>query len=191
MRYIVKKTLKVILDSQNNYLVKVKANQPSLLSSIKEIIETSSSLSSFTEEQTKRGRKEKRITKIYLPTSKIPDGWYGLNRIIQVERNFESKKAFHQTQSFYISSLLTNDAAIFSKGIRGHWLIENRLHWVKDVILKEDTTRHKSGNAAKNMSIIRNIAINIIRENGYESAKYATLFFASNVKELFKIISRT
>jgi hypothetical protein len=39
MHYIVKKTLKVFLDSQNNYVVKVKANQPTLLGSIKEIIE--------------------------------------------------------------------------------------------------------------------------------------------------------
>ena len=181
----------MILDSQNNYLVKVKANQPELLSSIKEIIETSSVVSSFTEEQTKRGRKEKRITKIYFPTFRIPDGWPGLNRIIQVERNFESKKSSHQTKSYYISSLLSNDAVNFSAGIRGHWFIENKLHWVKDVIQKEDTTRHKSGNAAKNMSIIRNIAINIIRNNGHDSIKHATLFFASNVKELAKIIYRT
>lgn len=108
-----------------------------------------------------------------------------------MERIFESKKTFHQTQSYYISSLLSNDATVFSTGIRGHWLIENKLHWVKDVIQKEDTTRHKSGNAAKNMSIIRNIAINIIRDNEYDSVKHATLFFASNVKELFKIIFRT
>lgn len=191
MHYIVKKTLKVFLDSQNNYVVKVKANQPTLLGSIKEIIETSSAVSSFTDEQTKRGRKEKRITKVYLPSSKIPDGWPGLNRIIQVERSFESKKCSHQTKSYYISSLLSNDANLFSAGIRGHWLIENKLHWVKDVIQKEDTTRHKSGSAAKNMSILRKIAINIIRENGYESVKYATLFFARNVNELNKIFHRT
>ncbi len=179
------------MESQNNYVVKVKANQPNLLNSIKEIIETSSAVSSFTEEQTKRGRKEKRITKIYLPSSKIPDGWSGLNRIIQVERSFESKKCSHQTKSYYISSLLSNDANLFSTGIRGHWLVENKLHWVKDVIQKEDTTRHKSGSAAKNMSLIRNIAINIIRKNGFESVKYATIFFASNVKELNKLLNRT
>lgn len=148
-------------------------------------------VSSLTEHQTKRGRKEKRITKIYLPTSQIPEGWCGLNRIIHVERVFERKEAFHQTHSFYISSLLSNDATIFSTGIRGHWLIENKLHWVKDAIQKEDSTRHKSGNASKNMSIVRNIAINVIRHNGYESIKHATLFFASNVKELIKTINRT
>jgi len=181
----------VILDSHNNYLVKVKANQPNLLSSIKEIIETCYDVSTFTEEQTKRGRKEKRITKIFLPTSKIPDGWYGLNRIIEVERVFESKKGSHQSRSYYISSFISNDASIYAKGIRGHWLIENQLHWVKDVIQKEDSTKHKSGNASSNMSIMRDIAINIIRKNGYKSVKYATLFFASNVKELNKIIQRT
>ncbi len=191
MHYIVKKTLNLILNSGNNYLVKLKNNQPTLLNSVKHIIKTSSALSCITQTQTKRGRKEKRITRIYLPTSRIPEGWLGLNRIIHMERIFESKKDFHHTHSYYISSLLSNDAAIFSTGIRGHWLIENKLHWVKDVIQKEDTTKHKSGFASKNMSIIRNIAINIFRNNGYDSVKHATLFFASNVKELIKLLFRT
>jgi predicted transposase YbfD/YdcC len=111
--------------------------------------------------------------------------------VIYIERIFSSKNGYHHTHSFYISSLLSNDAKLFASGIRGHWSIENNLHWVKDVILKEDTTKHKKGSAAKNMSILRNIAINVFRENDYSSTKHATLFFASNVKELLKIILRT
>ena len=191
MLFIVKKTLEVILKSENNYLVKVKTNQPRLFNGIKQIVDTSAEISSFTENQAQRGRKEKRITKIYLPTSDIPEDWPGINRIIHVERIFERKEALHKTNSFYISSLSSDDAVEFAKGIRGHWLIENQLHWVKDVIQKEDSTRHKKGYAAKNMSIMRNIAINIIRENGHNSIKHATMFFASNVKELFKVIIRT
>jgi len=191
MHCTVKKTLDLILGSGNNYLVKVKHNQPKLLNSVKHIVDTSSAVSIRTDKEKNRGRKQKRKTEVYLPTSEIPDGWTGLNRIIHVERDFTSKRISHSTDSYYISSVKSNDASEFAIGIRGHWLIENKLHWVKDVIQKEDSTRHKKGFASKNMSIIRNIAINIFRSNGYDSVKHATLFFASNVNVLIKILFRT
>lgn len=191
MHCIVKKTLKLIIDSENNYIVKLKANQRKLLNTVKHIVETTKAISNAEEKETKRGRREERKTKVYLPTSEIPDDWPSLKRIIYLERNFESKKSSHNTHSYYISSVESNNASEFAIGIRGHWLIENRLHWVKDVIQKEDSTKHKKGYASKNMSIIRNIAINIFRNNGYESVKHASLFFASNLKMLIKIISRT
>lgn len=191
MHYTVKKTLKLIIEGGNNYLVKVKGNERKLLNAIKEIANTTSAISSIRERQTQRGRKEERITKIYLPTTQMPEGWSELNRIIHVERNFQSKRSIHNTDSYYISSTKSNDAKIFASGIRGHWLIENKLHWVKDVIQKEDSTKHKSGFAAKNMSLIRNIAINIFRNNGYNSVKHATLFFASNIHVLIKLLNRT
>jgi predicted transposase YbfD/YdcC len=138
-----------------------------------------------------RGRNERRFVSIYPTNDMIPQGWPELNRIIHVERIFSSRKGYHHTHSYYISSLISDDAKEFASGIRGHWSIENNLHWVKDVVLKEDSTRHRKGYAAKNMSILRNIAINVFRENEYSSIKHATLFFASNVKELLEIILRT
>lgn len=191
MHCTVKKTLNQIINGGNNYLVKLKGNQRKLLSSVKHIVDSSTAISITEEKQNKRGREEERITKIYLPTAQIPEGWPGLHRIIHVKRNFQSKMVNHITDSYYISSVISDDAALFSKGIRGHWLIENKLHWVKDVIQKEDSTKHGSGYASKNMSLIRNIAINIFRNNGYDSVKHATLFFASNVTVLIKILSRT
>jgi hypothetical protein len=47
--------------------------------------------------------------------------------------------------------------------------IENRLHWVKDVVFKEDASRVYQGNTPANFSIVRAIAINIFRQNGYDS----------------------
>jgi predicted transposase YbfD/YdcC len=191
MHYTVKKTLNLIISSENNYLVKLKRNQKRLLNSVKEIVDTSVAVSCITEKQSKRGREEERITRIYLPTAQIPEDWSGLNRIIHVKRNFQSKTVKHITDSYYISSVISDDAELFSSGIRGHWLIENKLHWVKDVIQKEDSTKNNSGYAPKNMSLIRNIAINIFRNNGHDSVKHATLFFASNVKLLIKVLFRT
>jgi hypothetical protein len=104
MHCTVKKTLNLIINSGNDYLVKVKGNQPNLQKSIKNIVETTKAISISTKEETSRGRKEKRETRVYSPTTEVPDDWPGLKRIIFVERNFESKNGSHNTQSYYISS---------------------------------------------------------------------------------------
>jgi predicted transposase YbfD/YdcC len=188
MQCIVKKTLQIIIDKQCDYLVKVKGNQPNLFNAVKEIVDSNRPISVYAKSERRRGRDEYRNTSIYLPTERLPDGWCELNRIIHVERCFKSKKPTHQTDSYYISSLKSDDAQLFSKGIRGHWLIENRLHYVKDAIMKEDYIRNNTKNAPANMSIIRNIVINILNTNGYNSNKHAALFFASNVSKLLTLL---
>lgn len=181
----------MIVTQGNHYLVKLKRNQLKLYRVIEQIIQSTAIIDRFNEVQRTRGRDESRVISIYSANDMIPDGWPELKRIVHVERIFSRQNRSHHTHSYYISSLLSNDAKLFASGIRGHWAIENKLHWVKDAILKEDTTKHKKGNAAKNMSVLRNIAINVFRKNEFASVKHATLFFASNVKELLKIIIRT
>ena len=47
--------------------------------------------------------------------------------------------------------------------MRGHWAIENRLHWVLDVVFDEDQSRLRTGHGAKNMAVVRHFAINLVR----------------------------
>ena len=82
-----------------------------------------------------------------------------------------------------------NNAEYFGTHIRNHWGIENRLHWVKDVSMKEDISKTTGGIATEKISIIRNVAINLFRLNGLDSIKYATQFYANNIKELWRLIS--
>ncbi len=56
-----------------------------------------------------------------------------------------------------------------SSSIRGHWCIENSLHCDKDVVFKEDDSKIRMGNAPANLSILRAIALNILRRNGHSS----------------------
>lgn len=183
-----KKTLNTIIESGNDYIVKVKGNQPNLIKAIKKTVETSTPVDCCITIEKNRGRSERREVFVFEPMMNIPKGWPELNRIIYVQRQVESKKGLHQTKSYYISSLESDKADYFAAGIRAHWHIENRLHYVKDVIMHEDTSGIKNVTAASNISIFRNIAINFARQQGFRSIKHAAIFFASNIKKLFKIV---
>ena len=107
--------------------------------------------------------------------------------MIQVERiGIRSGKKYLQT-NYYISSLVSK-ATTFADGIRQHWGIENRLHWVKDVIFGEDVAPFSNYNAATNWSIIRNIAINLARRGGYDSLTKAERFLAHDIDKLFLLL---
>lgn len=127
----------------------------------------------------------------------LHESWTRLNCLIVVEKQwYQKEKNTRKTDremlcfnsvAYYISDLVLS-AQVFAEGIRGHWGIENRLHWVKDVILKEDNNRIKHQNGAVNMAIFNNIAINFLRQNFDDSVKYSQILFGQNVKELFSKI---
>lgn len=83
-----------------------------------------------------------------------------------------------------MNSVCSEQAEVFAAGIRGHWSIENRLHWVKDVIPHADDSCIRKGNGVETLSILKNVAMNICRELGFDSIKGAAIHFASHVKEL-------
>jgi len=62
----------------------------------------------------------------------------------------------------YISSRLA-DAEHMGKAVRGHWGVENGLHWSLDIAFGEDQARMREGNSAENFSILRRISLNLIR----------------------------
>jgi predicted transposase YbfD/YdcC len=60
----------------------------------------------------------------------------------------------------YLAVLTAKQAG---EAVRGHWGIENRLHWVLDVVFKDDHSRLRKGHGAKNMAVVRHFAINLVR----------------------------
>ena len=67
-----------------------------------------------------------------------------------------------ETRYFIVSRLMT--AEELHEAIRGHWLIENSLHWVLDVTFREDLSRLRTGRGAKNMALVRHFALNLVRQ---------------------------
>jgi predicted transposase YbfD/YdcC len=93
-----------------------------------------------------------------------PDGaWAGLQSIgmVKAERRVGDKIS-HETR-YYISSLPGDDAVEFSQAVRGHWGIENCVHWVLDIAFREDDSRIRKGNGPQNFAVLRRIALNLLR----------------------------
>ena len=88
--------------------------------------------------------------------------------------------------SYYISSKKLS-AKEYNYGIRAHWGVES-MHYVKDVTFGEDASLVRSGNAPTNFSIIRNIAINVLRRKGYDSFPQAIRMIGGNVGEIFGML---
>jgi predicted transposase YbfD/YdcC len=88
---------------------------------------------------------------------------------------------------FYLSSL-TENSAEFSQRIREHWHVKNRLHWVKDVVLKEDESPLCGGYALINFGILRTIAMNVFPKEGFPSITKGIRFLAHDVHRLFSFL---
>ena len=69
----------------------------------------------------------------------------------------------HDRRDYLCSRLGT--AAYLGEVVRGHWGVENKLHWSLDVVFGEDQARMRVGNAAENFSVLRRIALNLFRQD--------------------------
>ena len=88
--------------------------------------------------------------------------WDGLQSVGMVEaiREVGGKKTVERR--YYLSSLPL-DVATFARAVRGHWGVENKLHWVLDVWFREDHSRARAGYAAENLATLRRLALNLLK----------------------------
>ena len=101
-----------------------------------------------------------------LPDQKVLDleklKWGKITSLIKMERSGTRSKKDYEYLAYYLSSLSVS-AEIFASKIRGHWLIENQLHLVKDVVFKEDIWSRHNYIAVTNLSVLTTIALNLYR----------------------------
>jgi predicted transposase YbfD/YdcC len=182
-----KKTVTAIEASGNYYLIKVKKNQKRLFAAIEQAAQ-SRPWDSCQSSQQSRGRSEQRQVCIYQANKAQQQNWPGLRWFIQVKRSGKRQGEKYERISYYMSSYKSKQAQVFAAIIRGHWLIENRLHWQKDVTFKEDACRIHKGQAAENLSLLINMAINLMRKNGFGSIKESIAAFANKIHLLTKFV---
>ena len=91
------------------------------------------------------------------------DKWVGLNLIGKVESERHVDGQISRETRYYIASL-ENNAQRFAHAVRGHWSIENTLHWSLDVTFREDDSRLRQGEAAENFALVRHMALSLLQQ---------------------------
>lgn len=85
-----------------------------------------------------------------------------LAAIAMVETRVERAGRIERERRYYLSSVRL-DARSFAQAVRAHWHIENRLHWVLDVVFHDDLARLRTGHGPENMAVVKHMAINLVR----------------------------
>jgi predicted transposase YbfD/YdcC len=161
-----------ITEAGAHYLLAVKSNQPTLRTEIEDYFSAAPAevLDTATDWDKGHGRIEERTVTISREADWLAGGRRfpgdlrlpGVTTIIKVRARTELKERCRTDTRYYISSApLTAQAA--ADAVRGHWGIENRLHWVLDVVFRDDQARLRTGHGAKNMAVVRHFAINLVR----------------------------
>jgi predicted transposase YbfD/YdcC len=163
-----------IVDQDGHYVLQVKGNQETLHDRLQETFDelTCGSLPhvpySFHEEVNKgHGRVETRRiwTTEWIDWYTARSDWAGLKTFICVESVRTVNGDTSTARRYYISDLGGQDPKTMLHYIRGHWGIENKLHWSLDVSFREDDLRNRAGHSAENFSRIRRLALNLLRQN--------------------------
>lgn len=116
-------------------------------------------------EEKDHGRIEKREYWIVEESSfEVQNQWGGLHSVGMVKSETWVGTEFEAETRYYISSCKNLTAEQFAKAVRGHWGIENSLHWVLDVVFREDDCRVRKGHGAENLSRLRHVALNLLRQ---------------------------
>lgn len=160
-----------IIRGKGHYFLAVKENQAGLLAEIKDVIKYNppSSTHEYTEKE--HARVETRCVSIFpadkMEDKEIPGRWKNLKTLVRVDshRVLVSENCREETQTrYYISDEDFPSAKYYGDLARGHWSVENGLHWHLDVTFKEDDCRARKDNAAQNLSLLRKLALQIVRQ---------------------------
>jgi predicted transposase YbfD/YdcC len=162
---------KKIIDKKADYVLALKGNQGSLREDV-ELFVTEQKANDFRDTTISRnqtvdgdhGRIETRTTTVIHDVAWLQQrhDWPGLKAIVMVESIREIDGKIERETRFYITSLLL-PATQLGLIVRSHWAVENSLHWVMDMIFRDDECRVRTEHAPANFTIIKHMAHNLLR----------------------------
>jgi predicted transposase YbfD/YdcC len=165
---------KEVVEGKGHYVLQVKDNQPTLHALIKETFDELTvrgipGARSRYHEETDAGHGRIETRRVWTTdwTDWYPERaeWAGLRSFVCVE-SIRRIGDHHSTERrYFISDLDGRDAKAMLGYVRGHWGIENKVHWSLDVTFREDTLRNRVGHSAENLSRIRRLALNLLRRD--------------------------
>jgi predicted transposase YbfD/YdcC len=171
-----------IVEGGGDYILAVKDNQPTLHAEIQAAFATAAtpparSSRLYTTEDQGHGRAEQRTVQVlpargHLSSAQLA-AWLGVLTLVMVTRVVWCEATGEESIEvrYFLSSLPPN-ARRLGAAIRGHWSIENGLHWVLDVVFREDARRLYDRTAAENVAFLNRLALSLLRgDTGKSSMK--------------------
>lgn len=165
----------------------VKRNQPTLYDQLKSL--RWNKIGSYTTTDTSRGRRVTHTIKaVEVPAQMV--GFDHVGQVIQIRRT-RTIKGKRTVEIVYLISDLDMLAAqphLIADWVQGHWGIENRLHYVRDVTFGEDASRIRTGAGPRVMATLRNLAIAILRNAGHTNIAAALRHTARAPERAIKLL---
>ncbi len=163
-----------VLDKKADYVLALKGNQGSLREDV-EVFVAEQKARAFADTRLTRdetvdgdhGRIETRTTTVIDEVEWLQDrhDWPGLKAVVMVESRREINGKTESETRFYLTSLVMH-AALLGPVVRDHWAIENSLHWVMDMMFRDDECRVRTDHAPANFTTIKHMAHNLLRTAG-------------------------
>jgi predicted transposase YbfD/YdcC len=173
-----------------HYLVTVKGNQPGLLRQLRSL-PWKGVPQGHVQQGRAHGRIERRIVKVVTVTAGL--AFPHAAQAIQVTRRTRrpGSRKWRTETSYAITSLQASQAHPdqLAQWIRGHWKIENQLHWVRDVTFGEDASTARTGTGPHVMAALRNLVISILRLAGHASIASALRHAARDPARAFRLFT--
>jgi len=161
-----------IVDKKADYVLALKGNQGSLRDDV-EIFVAEQKVKDFKDTTISRdetvdadhGRIETRTTTVIHDVAWLQQrhNWPGLKAVVMVQSTRETGDKIERETRYYITSLVVM-AILLGPIVRGHWAIENSLHWVMDMTFRDDECRVRTNHAPANFTTIKHMAHNLIRK---------------------------
>jgi predicted transposase YbfD/YdcC len=162
---------RTIRDSKADYVLALKGNQGSLRADV-EMFAAEQKARGFADTEVSHdttvdgdhGRIETRTTTVIHDVAWLQErhDWPGLQAVVMVESRRENNGRTEHETRFYLTSL-TMIAALMGPVVRSHWAIENSLHWVMDMMFRDDECRVRTNHAPANFTTIKHMALNLLR----------------------------
>ena len=161
-----------IRDQKADYVLALKGNQGTLRQDV-EVFVAEQQASGFADTKISRdqtvdgdhGRIETRTTTVIHDVAWLQErhDWPGLKAVVMIESSREIAGKIERETRFYITSLVLL-ANLLGPIIRSHWAIENSLHWVLDMVFRDDECRVRTQHAPANFTTLKHMAHNLIRK---------------------------
>jgi predicted transposase YbfD/YdcC len=177
-------TARLITGREADYVMTVKANMPTLYKQLKAL--PWSQVASVSSVSRDHGRRARRTIKAALAPAWIE--FEGAARVAQLRRTVTEKGKRTDGVACLITSDRMASPETLAAWVRGHWHIENKLHWVRDVTYQEDKSLVRTGNAPRVMASLRSLAISILRLDGHVNIAAANRHHARDPQRTLKLL---